>query len=802
MADKIANAELSAKLDALAASQQSRKAPEGLAPLLNKDEISEQSWYEDPAMVARMIIDGATFGFSDEIAAAVGAGLQTALGKSESYSSSYSNIVDRLESERTAYEANNKGAAIGLNIVGGLLTAPVSLTGSLARGVALAGKGLSRALPVSKSLTGLPTEIARVVDAGASVAAKAPTISSVARGGAEMAAQGALAGVGFAERGEDNLDAALEGALLSMATGAAMKGIGKAAQASTARRVTEDLGKGDDFIPLNVVDSDGKAGKIYSSVIGNLPIARTLLKNQTNRIAAPLKQDIENITEKIVTREQSATARFLDAQTNSLKNLHENAQKKIAAGVSEAEEQALIQANINRQANLTARIQKLEKYYSDAEAGFRRDVSEASLPSSIRVSEKAKVLNPENTMQDVNNILSESWTKRGFEVLKNRTFRISPESLANKININAGDELSDIAQLYGVSKAKIPEIINDFVSSNVVNGRISGEKLSDLRNTISRSAYSLSQQGGESAVRGFAMRKVLGEIEDTITDQLTPANLAKFQADKTAYKTFLNLSDSIAASSKQIGKRGTFTPQDWMNSLYKNSRKDLSKGKAVFQKEADSFAALRGRIDEDLNKAKDLTKNFSSLTLKAKEAALATQEVELLKQQTMAARRASQDEIRSLNLLKKNLEDKKSQLQAIQNTLPNNDNISNLTSTGIVTGLFTGYSDVASIAAFGALAATPSFQRVVAGQTSLQQAASQGIKQITPAAEALRKATQIGVVAEEASSASLNEQLTTARIGTPAAKAAMFRKLYSEGKLERLRSIDPAAFNSLRQAAE
>jgi len=168
----------------------------------------------------------------------------------------------------------------------------------------------------------------------------------------------------------------------------------------------------------------------------------------------------------------------------------------------------------------------------------------------------------------------------------------------------------------------------------------------------------------------------------------------------------------------------------------------------------------------------------------------------------MAARRASQDEIASLDSLKKNLEDKKSQLQAIQNTLPNDDNISNLAAAGVVTGLFTGYSDAASIAAFGALAATPSFQRVVAGQTSLQQAASKGIKQITPAAEALRKASQIGVVAEEASEATLKEQLNTARLGTPAAKAAMFRKLYSEGKLERLRSIDPAAFNSLRQAAE
>ena len=800
MADEVVSAEIAAKLNAMSTSQRSEVAPNGLLPLLNKDEISDQSWYEDPTMVARMIIDGATFGFSDEIAAATGAALQTVLGKSDSYSSSYASIVDRLEAERTAYEANNKGAAIGLNIVGGLLTAPISLTGSLARGVGLAGRGLSRALPVSKSLSGLPTEIAKVVDAGASVAAQAPRISSFARGGAELAAQGALAGVGFAERGEDNLDAALEGALLSMGTGAAMKGIGKAAQAATTRRVTQELGKGDDFIPLNIADSNGQAGKVYRSVLGNLPGARTLLKNQTDRVTAPLKQDIENIGDKIVSREQSATAKYLDTQTNSLKNLHADAQKKIASGISEAEEQALIQANLTRQANLTARMQKLEKYYSDAEAGFRKEVSEASLPASVRVAEKSKILNPNNTMQDVNNILSESWTKRGFEVLKNRTFRISPESLLNKIEVNAGDELSDIAQLYGVSKAKIPEIINDFISSNVVKGRISGEKLSELRNTISRSAYTLSQQGGESAVRGFAMRKVLGEIEESITSQLTPANLAKFQADKQAYKTFLNLSDSIAAASKQVGKKGSFSPQDWMNSLYKNSRKDLSKGKAVFQQKADSFSSLREKIDADLIKAQDLTKNFASLNLKAKQAVLTTQEKQLAQQQIMAARRASQDEINSLNALKTNLNQKKAQLEAIQKTLPDTNTVSNLTAVGIVGGLVTGYTDAVALGAFGALAATPGFQRIVAGQTALQQSGAKALQAITPAAEALRKASQIGVVAEEASQVTLNEQLNTARLGTTAAKAAMFRKLYSEGKLERLKSGNPDAFNSLKEA--
>lgn len=536
MSDRIANAELAAELESLSESQQSRKAPEGLVPLLNKEQISDESWYEDPSMVARMIIDGATFGFSDEIAAAVGAGLQTALGASDSYSQSYSNMVDRLESERTAYEANNRGAAIGLNIVGGILTAPLSLTGSLARGAGLAARGLSKVLPSSQGLSAISPAISRVVDAGAGIAARSPTIAKSIGVGGEIAAQGALAGVGFAERGEDNFDAALEGALFSVATGAAFKGIGKVAQTATARRVATELGEGDSFIPLNVADTDGSAGKLYRSVVSNIPVARGMLKQQTQKLEAPLKQDIKNIDERIASRMQSQTAKYLDQESNSLEALYKKSQERVLSGISEAEEQAIVQANIKRQANLTARIEKLEKVYDDAEAGFRRKVTESSLPASLRKTESAKVLNPKNTMQDANKILSELWTSRGFEVLKNRTFRISPDSVLNKIEVNAGDELSDIAQLYGVSKAKIPEIIGDFLSSNVVNGRITGEKLSDLRNTISRSTYSLSQQGGESAVRGFAMRRFLEKLKTLLSLNLLHKTLANLRQTKLRIK--------------------------------------------------------------------------------------------------------------------------------------------------------------------------------------------------------------------------------------------------------------------------
>lgn len=814
--DTIASAELAKRLDAQVESRKSSLAPEGLVPLLDKQEISDQSWYEDPSMVARMIIDGATFGFSDEIAGAVGAGLSTVFGEDngKTYSQSYSDIVDRLESQRTAYEANNRGAAIGLNIVGGLLTAPISLTGSLARGVGAAARGAGTLLPslgrtassaalfpaaARSAISSVSPAVGKVVDAGARIAAT-PSAVGVARFGAETAATGALAGAGFAERGEDISDAALEGALLGLTTGAAMKIAGKGLKSVASRRVVEDLGDGDNFIPLNIADQEGTLGKLYKNVVGKVPVAGTMLKQQTERWARPLRKDIENASAKIAAREASSASKFLDSEANSLKSLYAKSKERLLNGISEQEEQALTLANQKRQANLTARMQRLEKNYADAEADFRIKTTKASIPASARQKEISEILNPENNMQQATEKLSKYWTERGFEVVRGRSFRISPESVSNKIQAVAGEELKDIADLYGVSKAKIPDIINEFLTSNVVNGRITGQKLTDLRNTVSRSAYNLSQAGGESAVRGFAMTKVLSELDDTISTQLKGSDLIKFNKDKIAYKTFVNLKDSVFKASKQLGKKGSFTPDQWLSSLSANSRKSFINGTGAFQKEADEFAALRSRIDENLEKAKDITKNNMALSSQNKRAALTLEEKKLAKQEALDQRKNIVRETESLAALKNSLAKSKSDLKKIEETLVENNTASALLTAGFVTTLANGFFDLGTTAAFATLAGRPGVQRALAGQTGLQRAASRAMESLTPAAEALRKGVQTGVVAEEKSRTSVDEQLNIARTGSTEEKASMFRKLFSEGKLASLRSIDPNAFESLRSA--
>ena len=840
MADTAVSQEIADRLNAQVADQfggGSTNASSGLVPLLEQQEISDESWYERPDMVARMLIDGATFGFSDEIAGAVGAGLKTVMGENNgrSYSETYADIVDDLEADRNAYEENNTAAAIGLNVIGGLLTAPVSITGSIARGLGLAGRGVARALPsvgkaatdvarfapeAQQAISSVSPAIGNILKAGQNIN---PTVASVARFGTETAATGALAGAGYASRGEDVTDSALDGAMYSLLAGTALKGVGIAAKGATTRRVAQDLGEGGSFVPLNVADSDGSVGKIYRKVIGNLPVASTMLKQQTDNIANPLKQDIANVSSRILSREASATNKFLDAETNSLQNLYKNAEKAVLAGKTEEEAAKTALTLARKQANVTARTQKIDKIYSNAEAGFRREVSEASVPASARKAEAKNILDPKNTMQDVVRNLQDTWTSRGFEVVRGRSFRVSQDNLLKDIQETAGDELGDIAELYGVNKARVPEMISEFIGNNVSKGVISGEKLTSLRNTVSRTAYSLSQGGGESAVRGFAMSKVLSELDNVIERQLTGNNLAKFSADKQAYKTFMNLKSAVGKASTKVGQRGTFTPNDWLAALASNSRRELQQGTGVFQKQADELGDLQARANETIKKAKDITKNNMALGLKNQQAALTKQQKDLAVQMAVKknnataglnkqktgltaqqqlvreGREASVDEMRSLQQLKDTLTSKQNQLRSLEQSLPDSNSASNLLSIGTALSLLTpAAAQIGGLAAFGALAGTQGFQRVVAGQTRSQQALAEGLKKASPALEALRKATQLGAVEAESAQTSLNEMLQVSRMGTPSAKAAMLRKLQATGRAEQLQRINPDAYRALQ----
>lgn len=111
-----------------------RPASDGEISLAKGTEIASGSWYEDPIMASRAFLDGVTFGFSDEIGAGMAAGFAKVTGAAgdSSYTDVYKTMVQGLEDERSAYESENLGASIGLNVAGAIATAPLSIAAKTA----------------------------------------------------------------------------------------------------------------------------------------------------------------------------------------------------------------------------------------------------------------------------------------------------------------------------------------------------------------------------------------------------------------------------------------------------------------------------------------------------------------------------------------------------------------------------------------------------------------------------------------------------------------------------------------------
>lgn len=137
--------------------------------------------------IADPLIQGATFGFGDEIAGGVGGVLSTLEGKG--FKSGYERTRDLKRRDLASYQERHPVISTGAEIAGSLPTAMIPL-GAAAKGASLAGK--------------------------------------VFRGAAAGATSGALYGAGQGEGAQDRLRGAAQGAVIGGTTGGAIPFAGKA----------------------------------------------------------------------------------------------------------------------------------------------------------------------------------------------------------------------------------------------------------------------------------------------------------------------------------------------------------------------------------------------------------------------------------------------------------------------------------------------------------------------------------------------------------------------------------------------
>ena len=784
---------------------QSRPAPEGLIPILEESEISDESWLDNPGMAARFIADGVTFGFSDEMASAVTAAISKLSGSPKTYGEIYESTVNSLESSRNEYRQKNQAAALGLEVAGGLATLPLTAGGTIAvRGGSLL-KGF--APKIADTVASFFPKVSQVV--GSNMAGRAALTATKAA--TPLTATGALAGVGYAQQGDDLYDAAVDGALFNVIGGAILNGFGSVIKGATSRKISAELGEGDEFIPI-IASTDGSLSNIYKNIIGNIPLARGTLNRQMEKLQKPLNQKVEVLEQRLFAREGIKDVKqvenYLSQSERLVRNTYDEIKAKVSSGsVSQEVKDRIAAENKRLQVVQSARINRVDEIIANRESNFRASIVRSSMPSTSLKKDIKQVLEENSSMQESYGELGNLWKDKGFEVINKRTFRINSDQLTSGIVEEVGDELKDFQKLYGGRKLKIEELIPQYLDDKIINGRISGENLSALRTSFSRASYRFANDvnNGQNAQKGFVLGKIVSKINDTIESQLTPKDLQKFKADQKSYKTYIALGDAVRAASKKPGIRGSFNAGDWLNSLSRNQRKDFGKGTATFQKEADVMGDLAQRRENILQRGKDVTQKRIQIATQ-----IAMDDVQ--KETQKAAANLVTDASAAISQKRQNIElateltENRNALQALDNILNSSDknsNIRNLVSFIGLSGVSAYTGSIASSAALigaGKFAASPLGQRIVAGQTQTQNAIFNAAQRAAPTVQSARELISRGIISQDAATIDTSEQDLIARRGTDQAKAAAFQRLTQNGKIEELRRRNYSGYKNLKEA--
>lgn len=760
-------------------------APAGLIPLLENDEIAQETWYDDPVMVSRMIIDGLAWGFSDEATAALGAAKDRVFSSTPdvSYKQFYQNRINELEQSRNQYAEQFPVASFGLNIGGSLGSG-----GLIAAGLKKAGAAI---LP--SVVNALPANVRNVLGA--------TTV---------MGTEGAVSGVGYAQQGEDLSSAAAEGVITNLIFGTALRGAGSLYSNAAARRVQEPLTgtleTGETvFKPLTVASPESATTRLYTSVVNNTLFGARLLEQQTNRFREPL---IRNINE----------ARTAISDAPSMSSLQSSVNKQIKQAEKELEEinsrvmsrftqQSVsdLELDTQRLTQINAgRMARIEDGINNAERGFRSLAVSSSMPGASSLADVNQALSAENLQQTLASVRG-FWDTQGFSSIKNRDFQIDPEDVVGEINSRLNADLASFSLIFGGSPAKANELIAEFLTEVSQDGVISGVRLSDLRTKVATMRGSLMEQGGEAAQRGYVLNEMVDVLNKRIESQLSGTELAQFQKDRTGWNSYLVLQDAIGRASTTPGRRGAFDAKEWLASTRSVNPRRFQEGGAVLQREADSLGVMRNRADDTIKRIGE------HVTLRKRQAAAAQQDVVNKQRMMIDAEAASiarnatgglnaegQQRMAELIRSREALAEMEASLSQIDRALgtPNGGLVPAVTLAGLV-----GTGNIPTAAAYlaaGRFLGTPTAQRLVAGQTQMQETMRR-VAEVFPAETAVGAGGR-EAVRQEQQTLDVSEQDQVARQGTTAAKAAAYRRLQARGALDTLRARNPRTFRLLEEA--
>jgi hypothetical protein len=650
-------------------------------------QIETGSWYSDPTMASRMVIDGLTLGWGDEAGAGVAAGVAKMMGDEKPYTEIYRDMKNSLDAEEAKYRQEHPVASIGLNIAGGLMTGGIGANKAVGHQILKAGIG------------------------------------------------GGVAGAGTAKEG-DTLKGAAVGTLFGVGTGSLMKGGGWLWDAGTKRRITQELGMGDKFIPMHIAadpanTSEATIGSFYKTVVGTSFGGGARLKSQEARLMNPIALRLSNAQDSFKSASKNATDAVKTVKANIARVKADKVSiirdAKVDVRANALDEQSLIKESFKStkdQALMNA-TKQIDDSVSEAERAFRAQAVLKSIPEGMGddvIDEILTSKTPNIAMQK----LDEVWARDGFKMLKERKFQINADSVGLEIKTRLKN---DFAAMDKASFQKLTDDVTNFLKERTQKGWIDGEDLSAIRSRLGMLANAKSDAGGQAAVEQAIFKEMQDVLNTKVKSQLSGKALSAFEAQTGQWKANSTLRLAINSASRQAGKQGEFSADDWVQAIGKMSPRDARQGSGVLRSEADNVAILGVQRDKSIQdtanlvvsraeeqKMKSLTSVVNRTKLEVKALEQEASKIRGKTGETVALRRARNAD--ELATKKQKIEE----LERAVNSIKSASATDNATTfTRLAATLALGLGNLFTGAAAGGGFSSQGVQRVVAGQSVLQK---------------------------------------------------------------------------------
>ena len=679
-------------------------------------EVETGEWLEqDNFNTAMAFMQGVSLGWYDEYRVGITALAESALGE-ETYDEAYARNRAIYDAQTKSFEERQPAAAIGAEITGAVVS-PVAKVGPVARGI-----------------TGLATRGA--VEGGIYGAGKAKDVDTMAK----EAGTGALFGLGLGA------------------------GIG-AGGWLLKKKIATPLEQDGVFTPITLAAKKDDASEalfqsFYRDVVGPSLGGKGVIRAQEEKVVAPfvLKQAQREKALKDFLRASKVEAAEATAQLrNTVDNVTEvgavkgvdvTGQAEVAQEIVKGKYDKFLGSKGEIIARKTQQVKNIVESNNDI---LRLAAFDNSVPVGAKKTDVAKILEAGDPNVAMNQ-LEKLWQKEGFRSIKDISFRMKPEELLVQIENRVAKDttLSLLAGKAGVKNLIEDGLVTLAAKRNPQTGRIKGEDLSAVRNSFGMAASKMSDEGGQSALMQGLYREIQSVIDENMKKQLSGKRLAAFEGDVAAWASQTVLRDAVTRASTKAGRQGRFTPDEWIASIKKNSPQQARRGKGALREQAEQLAALtakqEGAIVASANKlANKLTARRANELKRVKNKAVAeknaiAKETATLKKnlsnnpasaERIAQNLKREDELKDAIAAGKNELDVIKQTRTPQNPtwyqlLASSAVIGSL--TGLQAGLTGGLTSAAGVVGASRALATPTAQKIIAGQTVPQEVARQALQ--------------------------------------------------------------------------